>query len=108
MVDGGSTVVGGLGEGGGGRQKDVVTASLETINLATVGSIAPHVLHIALPAESIEARIPTTVGLASSILAVLAGVKGDTAALLVAGELPSINGHANSIDCKLGTGGSCK
>jgi hypothetical protein len=75
---------------------------------ATVASIAPHVLNIALPAESIEARIPTTVGLASSILAVLAGVKGDTAALLVTGELPSINGHASSIDCKLGTGGSCK
>jgi hypothetical protein len=75
---------------------------------ATVGSIAPHVLHIALPAESIEARIPTTVGLASQILAVLAGVKGDTAALLVTGELPSINGHAGSIDCKLGTGGACK
>lgn len=75
---------------------------------ATVGSIAPHVLGIAVPAESIEARIPTTVGLANSILAVLAGVKGDTASLLVSGELPSINGHAGSIDCKLGTGGSCK
>jgi hypothetical protein len=75
---------------------------------ATVGSIAPHVLGIARPAESIEARLPTTVGLAGSILAVLAGVKGDTAALLVTGELPSINGHANSIDCKLGTGGACK
>jgi hypothetical protein len=75
---------------------------------STVSSIAPHVLNIALPAESIEARIPTTLGLADQILAVLAGVKGDTASLLVAGELPSINGHANSIDCKLGSGGACK
>lgn len=75
---------------------------------STVSSIAPHVLNIALPAESIEARIPTTLGLADSILAVLANVKADTASLLVTGELPSINGHANSIDCKLGTGGACK
>jgi len=75
---------------------------------ATVGSITPHVLAIAIPAEGIEAKLPTTVGLASSILAVLAGVKADTASLLVAGELPSINGHAGSIDCKLGTGGACK
>jgi hypothetical protein len=75
---------------------------------ATVASIAPHVLGIAIPAESIEARIPTTLGLASSILSVLAGVKADTATLLVAPELPSINAHANSIDCKLGPGGSCK
>jgi methyl-accepting chemotaxis protein len=74
----------------------------------TVGSIAPHVLAIAIPAESIEARIPTTLGLAGSILSVLAAVRGDTASLLVSPELPTINAHANSIDCKLGPGGACK
>ena len=50
----------------------------------TVASIAPNVLAIAEPAESIESRIPTTVGLANRIIAVLQSVKGDTAALLVA------------------------
>jgi hypothetical protein len=73
----------------------------------TVGSIAPNVLAIAIPAESIESRIPTTLGLANSIIGVLQGVKADTAALLLVPLLPAINDHAHSIDCKLGSGGAC-
>jgi hypothetical protein len=74
----------------------------------TVGSIAPHVLAIAVPVESIESRLPTTIGLASQILSVLNGVKADTAAVLAPPLLPNINAHANSIDCKLGPGGGCR
>ena len=81
--------------------------SLATTIDGTVAAIAPNVLGIAEPAESIESRIPTTVGLANSIVRVLQSVKGDTAALLVAPLLPSINDHAHSIDCKLGSGGAC-
>ncbi|HVS41240.1 MAG TPA: hypothetical protein VMU20_03125 [Candidatus Dormibacteraeota bacterium] len=81
--------------------------SLATTIDGTVASIAPNVLAIAEPAESIESRIPTTVGLANRIIAVLQSVKGDTAALLVAPLLPAINDHAHSIDCKLGSGGAC-
>jgi hypothetical protein len=72
----------------------------------TVASIAPHVLGIAVPAESIESKLPTTIGLATQTLNALEGVKGDTAAILA--QLPAINSHANSIDCKLGPGGGCR
>ncbi|MBV8992529.1 MAG: hypothetical protein JO287_02240 [Pseudonocardiales bacterium] len=75
---------------------------------ATVTSIAPHVLGIAVPAEGIESKLPTTVGIASQALSVLNSVKADTAAMLMAPELPTINAHANSIDCKLGPGGDCQ
>jgi hypothetical protein len=81
--------------------------SLATTIDGTVASIPGNVLGIAQPAESIEGRIPTTVGLANRIIAVLQTVKGDTAALLVAPLLPAINDHAHSIDCKLGSGGAC-
>lgn len=91
-------------------QIDSNTGSIEspagTIN-GTVASIAPNVLGIAVPAEGIEAQLPTTIGLANSIIGVLQSVKGDTAALLISPLLPAINDHAHSIDCKLGSGGAC-
>jgi hypothetical protein len=83
-----------------------ITSLAQTID-GTSDQIAPNVLGIAIPAESIESRIPTTVGLANSIISVLKSVEGDTAALLVVPLLPAINDHAHSIDCKLGSGGAC-
>jgi hypothetical protein len=81
--------------------------SLATTIDGTVDLIPGNVLGIAVPAESIESRIPTTLGLANRALGILQSVKGDTAALLVAPLLPAINDHAHSIDCKLGSGGAC-
>jgi hypothetical protein len=83
---------------------DSVAAQID----GTVGSIAPHVLAIAVQAEGIEAKLPTAVGLASQILSVLGAVKADTGALLQPPLLPTINAHAGSIDCKLGAGGACR
>jgi prophage DNA circulation protein len=74
----------------------------------TVSSITSHALSITTSVEGIEAKLPTTVGIATQALSVLNGIKADTAAMLVAPELPTINAHANSIDCKLGPGGDCQ
>jgi prophage DNA circulation protein len=74
----------------------------------TVTSITSQALSITKSVEGIESKLPTTVGLASQALSVLNSVRADTAAMLVAPELPTINAHANSIDCKLGSGGDCQ
>lgn len=81
--------------------------SLATAIDGTVDQIPGNVLGIAVPAESIESKLPTTIGLANRALSVLQSIRGDTAALLVAPLLPAINDHAHSIDCKLGSGGAC-
>jgi hypothetical protein len=91
-------------------QIDANTSSIDS-RAATIDGLAPsiaaNVLGIALPLESIESRVPTTLGLARSIISQLQSVRGDTAALLIAPLLPAINDHAHSIDCKLGSGGAC-
>lgn len=88
---------------------DGSTGSIDSLAGSIYGNtqpIASNVASIASSAEGIEA-LSTTIGLANSAIAVLENVKGDTAALLVAPLLPAIEGHAHSIDCKLGSGGAC-
>jgi hypothetical protein len=75
---------------------------------ASVAVIQAQFRTIAGSAESVEGKLSTTISLTDQVLTVLAGVRGDTAGLLVAPFLPTINDHADSIDCKLGPGGACQ
>lgn len=68
----------------------------------TVTSITPHVLQIAVPVESIEARLGTTVGDLNTVITLVTGVRADTDALVAPGILPAIDDHAASIACKTG------
>lgn len=90
-------------------QIDAVTGSIRTRAAAidnTVTSIAPHVLGIAVPAESINRRLTTTMAELNTVISLVMGIKGDTATLIAPGYLPTIDDHAHSIDCKVGNG-SC-
>lgn len=70
---------------------------------ARVDSIAPHVRLIAEPVEGIVSKLHTTIADLDSVLAWVGGVKSDTGAVLAQPLLPTINDHARSIDCHLGT-----
>jgi hypothetical protein len=74
----------------------------------TVGSITSGFTVIRGQAISIDHGLGSAVSLADQVLGVLGTVKGDTGRLLVTPLLPTINDHANSIDCKLGSGGACQ